>query len=290
MKTKTEIKSSSFTVPKFIIYSVKFLELISSKLALKFALKLFFTPLKIKRPQRELKLFNEAIRHKMNTPTSPFTLLEWKSSGPKIIILHGWSGRGTQFVKLIDALRAKNFHVFAIEAPGHGEFKSKSSNMLEFVLSAVASDEKFGPFDQAIGHSLGGMALFNTYGRGMALKAISIIGTPSSVVNVVNEFSDRIGGSKRLVQGIVKYIEVTFKQDISEFATETIANRFKPQGQIIHDHLDNDVSFKEALEMKEAWTEAHLIETEGLGHRRIMKDDEVIDKILTFHLEQSGNS
>src|SRR5690606_19473234 len=134
---------------------MSFLSSVSTPLATRLALNLFFTPLKFPIPKRENAIRETAVQHHLNTGKSDFTLFEWKNTGPKVLLVHGWSGRASQFFKIIEELHKKGYHVFSIEAPAHGKSKQKKTHMLEFVDCIEVAQSKFGQFDFAIGHSLG---------------------------------------------------------------------------------------------------------------------------------------
>ena len=57
---------------------------------------------------------------------------------------------------------------------------------------------------------------------------------------------------------------------------------FKVPTLIIHDKDDEEISIEDARLLQKSWTWAKLIETNGLGHRRILYDKHVIRKVLDF--------
>jgi hypothetical protein len=51
---------------------------------------------------------------------------------------------------------------------------------------------------------------------------------------------------------------------------------------VIHDHGDPEVPFEHGARLAQAWREATLRSTEGLGHRRILRDANVIGLTVGF--------
>jgi hypothetical protein len=43
--------------------------------------------------------------------------------------------------------------------------------MVDFITTILEIDKQFGPFDAAIGHSLGGMSVLNAIKKGLASKS-----------------------------------------------------------------------------------------------------------------------
>ncbi len=262
---------------------MEILERISVSLATRFALYLFFKPIRFPLPEREKPIRDKAKKHLLNTGKSDFTLYEWgQPEGKKVLLVHGWSGRGTQFHKIIEALVDKGFYVAAIDAPGHGEHSQKKTSMLEFVDAIEVSQAKFGPFDYAIGHSLGGMAIFNTLKTNLFVSKIVIIGTPDNIPHVVHDFCEKVHASPRVATRIINTIQQQLVMKIEEGSTDYLAHKFNPEGIIIHDENDQDVGIENAIELAKKWPNANLIVTKGLGHRKVLMDQNVIDSILGF--------
>lgn len=262
---------------------MEIVEKISVKLATWYALKLFFRPLDFPTPEREKPIRDKAKIHHLSTGKSDFIGYEWGTKGgPRVLLVHGWSGRGTQFFKIIEALLNKGFHVFALDAPAHGESKQKKTHMLEFVDSVEVMEEKFGPMDYALGHSLGGMAIFNAMKRNLCVRKIVLIGTPDNIRHVVQDFCEKVHASTKVAEGIITNIENRYSMKIENASTDELANKFNPQGLIIHDKNDQDISVLNAENLATFWPNADLVITEGLGHRRVLMDQNVIDSILGF--------
>jgi pimeloyl-ACP methyl ester carboxylesterase len=53
-------------------------------------------------------------------------------------------------------------------------------------------------------------------------------------------------------------------------------------GLIIHDLDDKDVHITQARANHQEWKNSELVETKGLGHRLILSDQQVIQKIIDF--------
>jgi hypothetical protein len=51
---------------------------------------------------------------------------------------------------------------------------------------------------------------------------------------------------------------------------------------IIHDEDDADVDFQDAYHFQKHWKGSEVMITKGQGHRRILRDKHVIERILAF--------
>ena len=98
MSKKVEKNKDALQIPKIILYTGKILEAISPKLATLFAAKLFVTPIKHTIPKREFYMDENSIQSKLWIPSIKKEIVTYKygQGEKKIILVHGWSGRGTQ--------------------------------------------------------------------------------------------------------------------------------------------------------------------------------------------------
>lgn len=273
----------SFKVPAYIRRTANLLYRVNPNWAKKFALDLFFRPLKFPIPEREKGMRQIAQRHELLTKNAnEFLVFELKAKGPKVLMIHGWSGRASQFYKIADGLHQEGFHVFAVEAPDHGELLGRKTHMLNFVDALEETIVRFGDFDYAIGHSLGGMALFNVLARNQWFEKLVVIGSPSSIGSVVGDFCEKIELNAKIAHGIIKHIENRFHLKAEEASSDYLCQLYRPEGLIIHDVYDQDVPVSNARHMHKKWRGSQYLETEGLGHRKVLQDEKVYQTIYDF--------
>ena len=260
------------------------LEAIHWRLSLAFAIKLFYTPVKFPIPKREIEIRNSATC--VDIPLNKGRhgrLFKWGTGEKKVILMHGWSGRASQFFRLTESLLEESYTVFAVEAPAHGDSSYKQSHMLEFIECIEWVYKEYGPIDFAIGHSLGGMAMLNVHARlDEAFKKIVTIGTPAGVREVVEDFCNVLHARPRTAEGIIDKIHRRFSLSVEEVSSTTLAKKWNPRGMILQDEMDMDVGMEQARTLSEAWTNAELVVTTGLGHRKILSHPSVHKRIIDF--------
>lgn len=285
MATPTEKRS--FALPAYITLPIYWLSRLLPPLATRLALYLFFRPLRFPVPRRETPIRARMQCHELLTKKGDaFTAWRLGLEGPPVVLMHGWSGRGSQFFDLIERL-APHYQVCALDAPGHGAHQGKPTHMLAFVEALEVAEEKFGPFQHGIGHSLGGMVLFNSLLRGSRFATLSVIGTPANVDNVVGDFCEKIRASRAVYHRIIRYIEKRYQLKTSDVSTDTLSRQFPLPGIIAHDEGDVDVPPHNAFELKQAWPRAELFISQGYGHRRILSHPELLNRLEAL-LKQEG--
>ena len=284
MSDQPKIHQQSLKIPKSILITAKLLEVTSSKLAMKFAAKLFTSPIKYKLPKREIEMDKNSLQQNVTISSieKEIVVYSYGKSDKKILLVHGWSGRGTQLVKIADEMLKLGYTTISFDAPAHGKSPGKTSNMTEFIASILELEKNFGPFEFAIGHSLGGMSILNSIKRGLKVKKAVIIGSGDIVEDIMDDFVEKLGMniaiSKKMKAGFEKKIGET----MDSFSAYVAAREVSIPVLVLHDKDDEDVPVKAAYHINENLKESELVITEGLGHRKILGDAKVIKKITDF--------
>lgn len=271
-------------VPKFIVFIAQFLYRISPILAEKFARKLFISPIKHDMPKRELHMEKNSIQTKLFIPSinKEIVVYSYGNSDKKVLLVHGWSGRGTQLVKIADAVLDKGFSTISFDAPAHGKSGTKTTLMLEFIESVLEVEKVYGPFEFAIGHSLGGMSILNAIKRGLKVKKAVVIGSGNSVINIVNTFVEKISLPNKVAVLMRNSFENKYHFEMESFSAYVAAKEVKIPVLVIHDNNDEDIPVSEAHHLAENLSDKEVLITNNLGHRKILGDSNVIAKIVEF--------
>ena len=273
-------------VPKIIILIGRFLYLISPVLAEKFARKLFITPIKHKIPKREFLMEAVSQQSKLVVPSinKEIVVYAYGNSNKKILLVHGWSGRGTQLVKIADAFLENGYATISFDAPAHGKSGTKTTLMLEFIESILEVEKQYGPFEFAVGHSLGGMSILNAVKKGLQIKKAVVIASGNSVINIVNTFTEKIGLPNKVAVLMKNNFEKKYHLEMESFSSYVVAKEVKIPVLVIHDNDDEDISVSEAYHLAENLSNKEILITNNLGHRKILGDLKVIEKIVEFFL------
>ena len=271
-------------VPKFLLFITGLLEKISTKWTVLFAAKLFTTPIKHKMPRREFYMNEKSKQSVLKIPEidKEIVVYEWGSGSPKVLLVHGWSGRGTQLFKIAEALIESGFSVVSFDAPGHGKSSGNSSIMIEFIASIKEIDVKFGPFEAAIGHSLGGMALFNAVKDGFQIKHLVTIGSGDVVRDIIDDFISKIKLKKSTGLLLSSHFEKKYHKTMDSFSAYLSAKEVVIPVLVIHDENDLDVPVSAAKHIYEHLKNGSIMITSQLGHRKILGDGKVIARIIDF--------
>lgn len=287
MTKKAELSNQSLKIPKVILITASILQTISPKWAARFAAKLFTTPLKHKIPKREMKMDSHSQQSLLFIPkiNKKIVVYEYGNFEWKVLLVHGWSGRGTQLFKCADELLEKGYGIISFDAPGHGKSGSSTTIMPEFIACILEIQKQFGPFEFAIGHSLGGMSIINAVKRGLLIKKAAIIGSGDLIQDILERFVEAIQLEPKIAVMMKQQFESKRGEKMEDYATSIAAKEVSIPVLIVHDKDDVEVPVSCAENIHTNLVNSTLFITERLGHRKILGNEKVINEILLF-LEQ----
>jgi pimeloyl-ACP methyl ester carboxylesterase len=200
----------------------------------------------------------------------------------KILLTHGWSGRGTQLVKFADALVAKGYTTVSFDAPAHGKSPGNTTIMTDFIASITEVDRKFGPFDAAVGHSLGGMSLLNAVKSGFKINRLVTIGSGDKVKDILIDFVAKLELKQEFSTHLKQHFEKKYNTEMESYSAYLAAQSITIPVLVIHDEEDNEVPVWASKNIFANLINGELLITNNLGHRKILGNQEVIDKTINF--------
>lgn len=284
MTKKKNKKLDPLPIPKFIIKTGQFLNLISTKAVVLYAAKLFTTPIKHRIPKRELEMDTNSIQQLIPVPSINKSIMvyQYGKSDKKVLLVHGWSGRGTQLFKIADALLKEGYATVSFDAPAHGKSPGNSSIMLEFIASIFELEKQYGPFEVAIGHSLGGMAVLNAAKSGFKTDKIIVIGSGDIVHDIIDDFIKKLQLKPEISLKLRAHFENKYNEAMDNYSAFKAAEAIEKPILVVHDENDYEVPVKAGINIHQHVKNGELMITKGLGHRKILGDANVIYKIIEF--------
>ncbi len=284
MAKKKKKQQGGVKIPHFIITTGKLLEKVSPSLTTKYVRFLFQRPMDHKPRANEIPLLNQAEISYIAVPEigKKIAVYKWGDGPKKALIAHGWSSRPTQLHKFIEKLLEEGYTVYAFDGPAHGKSSGKKTMMPEFVKTIEKIVEVYGPFDIAIGHSMGGISLLNVQANKHSFKKMVIIGAPDSIKNIFYNFIKLMELNPGIAERLIKVFEKATGKNIEDFHGSNLAKKIEIPVLVVHDENDYEVPIKDAYNNIENLRKGKLLATKALGHSRILKDDKVVEEVLRF--------
>jgi pimeloyl-ACP methyl ester carboxylesterase len=289
MTKKTANNKQTLEIPKFIILTGKFIAFISATLATKFTAKLFTTPIKHKIPKRESAMDTNSIQKTILVPeiNKEIVVYKYGNNDKKVLLVHGWSGRGTQLFKIADELIKSGYSTISFDAPAHGKSPGNKSIMVDFIASIHEINRQYGPFEAAIGHSLGGMSVLNAIKQGLKVKNATVIGSGDIVQDIIDDFIAKLQLPHKYADKLKMHFEKKYGEKMSEYSAYKAAQTTKIPVLVIHDNQDFEVPVKAGIHIHQNLPFGELMLTDKLGHRKVLADDKVIEKVINFTLQNN---
>lgn len=250
----------------------------------------FMTPTRHKRPEWEEKILIDA---QPLTLQSKIKAWSW-GEGPTVLLVHGWDGRGSQLGTFVRPLVEKGFRVVAFDGPAHGDSPGKWTNLGLYAKAMISLTdeltEKFGPIHSVIAHSFGAGATSLAITLGMRVNRVVLIASPSAIQGVFDRFTHFIGISKKSAEVLQSTIETSAGLSAKEIHVAHLTDRMREpvEALLFHDPKDREVPFDESVAIAQNWKHAKLIPVNHGGHRRILKNPDVVEETVKFIARTAG--
>ena len=211
---------------------------------------------------------------------------QWGSGERIVLLVHGWRSRGTALRSFVPGLLKKGYRVVAFDAPAHGDSPGKSTTLPQFSGAIRAIINHLEGVDGIITHSFGGAStVFTLHApeNDISIKKLVLIAAPSSMEYMADSFIHAIKAPMPVVSRFYKILEDRLGIPL----TDAQVSKFYPNLNIgktllVHDKKDEVVPFAEAEAILENWDDVRLLASDGYGHYQIMKNPDVIEKVVDF--------
>jgi len=257
------------------------LSALAPELATQLAERLFLTPPRGRRLGAEIDLLATARARPMRVGARRIETWVW-GRGPSVLLVHGWGGRGAQLGAFVGPLVARGFSVVTFDAPGHGASDSGIVTIPEVTeaIRAVAVSRR--RFAGLIAHSIGATAAVRTLWEGLDAGAVVLLAPAADLVTPALRFTETFGFSRAVRERMQSRIEERVGRSWSAFDVARLAPTLAMPLLVVHDRGDSEIPWQHGMAITRAWPGADLLMTEGLGHRRILRDPDVVAATVAF--------
>jgi pimeloyl-ACP methyl ester carboxylesterase len=154
--------------------------------------------------------------------------------------------------------------------------------MTDFIAAIMEIEKQYGPFESAVGHSLGGMSILNAIKKGLKLNTAVIIGSGDIVQDIIEDFIAKLQLKPSFATGLRLHFEKKYGEKMNDYSAYQAAKEITIPVLVIHDKDDPEVPVKAGQHIYDHLKNGELLLTEGLGHRKILGDSEVVKRTVQF--------
>ncbi|GGS08447.1 alpha/beta hydrolase [Streptomyces nojiriensis] len=253
---------------------------------------LFVRPLgRARLRSEEAEVMARAQSGRMVVHGTAVTTYRWGDGDRPVLIVHGWSSRASRFAGFVEALRAQGRTVIAFDAPGHGESDGRASTILDYRAIIGRLHAEHGDFSAVVAHSFGVLAAFSMLHDGVRADRVVAIGGVAHFDHLVERFRAGLNLGEGVGRVLHAHVERRLFPGDPDIWQRLDARRRRPGMRapilLVHDTEDDVIDPAQSRAIAAAYGEqARLIETTGLGHRRILADPDVIATAVDFALSE----
>lgn len=255
-------------------------------IATKVAGEIFLRPPRSSMPLRERWWATEAEELSVMYGDGRLAAWRWGWGGcRKVLLVHGWGGRGLQLGALAEPLVEAGFDVIAFDGPGHGKSSGVRSSLPAMADAIGTMVRSLGGVDGIVAHSFGASACTNALARPQTLpevRRLAYVAPAIDMIGLTEQFADLVGFAPNIAPRLRQGIEHRFGVPFEEWQSLGIARRMRHPLLVVHDEEDAEVAFDEGEALAATWPGAELLATRGLGHRRILRRPSVVASIVEF--------
>ncbi|MGN6143987.1 MAG: alpha/beta hydrolase [Mesorhizobium sp.] len=209
-----------------------------------------------------------------------------------VLVVHGWRSRTEYMRALIAGFRDAGYRVVSLDLPGHGQSRGRRLNLAIAVEAVRAAGDWFGPFAAIVGHSFGGAIAANAVAGSVAGIAplaagrLVLIAAPSSLPVLFSDFSQMLNVGPRAQAKMADIVKRIAGHPLSDYTGARHLDAARLPTLVVHARDDREVAAQHAELYAGAGEHVRLHWADGLGHRRILADRNVVRRVVEFVLRQ----
>lgn len=275
---------------------------VAPKTAGKLAFKLFCTTVKPSTRSEKLRaqlakanaVFDQATVHHVKYAGGSIVAYEFlpdatiEATLTTVGILHGWQSNAHMMWKFINPMLEQGWRVVVIDLPGHGQSSGRVFHIPLGVTGLHAIVDELGEFDMMLTHSLGGpVAATAIAGTLPAYDALPVsklvtISSPNVIAKVFAGFYEQFHLTKGSQQVFEDKVLALAGRPLDEFVVSKQLSNIAVEHLVIHASDDKEIPFDGAKAIADAKASTQLHDAVGLGHRRIIASDDIVDLAVEF--------
>ena len=216
----------------------------------------------------------------------------WSRPGARstVLLVHGWEGSADDLTELVPALSRQGFNVVAFDGPAHARASGTTTDvrqMAEAVAAVIAEMATLElPVRAVVAHSLGAAAATIALADGRAgIDRLVMLAPAGELALEVEKIRAALWLPAAALRVLIARVEQRYGQPLQACSTASMAKRLPMPVLVIHDRDDPLTPLASAQALAAVIPQARLTITQGLGHRRILRDPAVLAQVAGFCAE-----
>jgi hypothetical protein len=168
--------------------------------------------------------------------------------------------------------------------------EGKTSSYFEFTdtIRTLLTSSNGYKVQGVIAHSLGASATVNSIAKeNQPLEAV-LIAPALRLAEILKCFFDHLGVPHHIYHRLIEEYEHQFGYDMQRDNPVNLFKEINSKILIVHDILDPTIPYIDSKELANGFQNIALHTTQGLGHKRILTDESVVDSIVNHFRKREG--
>lgn len=209
-------------------------------------------------------------------------------AGPVVYLVHGWGGASSQLLPFVTPLVQAGHRVVTFDALSHGasdpgELGPRRATIPEMARSLTAVVKEHGQPHAVIAHSAGASSTFYALRGGLRPARLVFLAPMTQPTELTKVFAATLGFGERIRTGMTRRVGEKAGAPWDDFDMPTMVTRIAPPPLLtVHDPADRETRYADSVAIAKVWPDAEMITAKGLGHWRVLRDENTIIRAVDF--------
>jgi pimeloyl-ACP methyl ester carboxylesterase len=207
-------------------------------------------------------------------------------SGDLVLLVHGWESNAGSMSKFAFRFAEMGYRVVAFNLPGHAQYETSSTNLLECFTSMNEVLDHLNPTNpiSVVSHSFGSAVTANALSRSKyEVDRLVILTTPNKIEDIFLEFKRIVALGDKAYASMLNITQQLLGEPLSNL--DVVYNLNKIQYKellLIHDENDRILPYSNSKTIHENTRDSSIVTLEKVGHYKMLWFDEVIEQAVSF--------
>lgn len=224
-------------------------------------------------------LMASAQRSTLDVDGQRVAVYQWGHGDRLAVCVHGWSARASDFCAFVEPLVKAGCRVVTFDNLGHGESGGDTATLLDVHAILMALQQRNGPADLVVAHSLGVLYAFYALNHGVEASHLVALSGVCDFSYLITRYTASLNLRTETIELLKRHLETMFGKPTiwQDFSSDNNLDRLRARVTLIHDADDEFVELSQSQKLLAALGDAaHLHVSHGLGHRRILGEPAIV--------------
>lgn len=267
---------------RLVAGSMRLLDRAAPRLATSIMLHHFTHPRRARRADSATVLSQDLQRIELRHRGNRLHAWQCGPSDRRVLLVHGWEDHSGSLRPLARRLLEQGLGVVALDAPGHGHSARADTDLLDTAGALASLLERHGPVHGVVAHSWGAAASLLMLERHPQWQPerIALVAPMRGIEQHLDIFAGIAGLCRPRLERLSRKVEARLDLPLDSLCAVKAAASLAGSALVVHDRMDPLIPYAVSRELVERWAGSDLMTTRELGHRRILRDPAVQDRIV----------